>query len=113
VVNDLLGGHIDMIVLDVSVLLSRIRSDAIKALAVASALRSDALSVPTTGEAGFKTVRSDNWYALIAPAGLRAEVEAKLRKAAIKTLRLAELKKQFETQDACRRRRRPRSSPRS
>jgi tripartite-type tricarboxylate transporter receptor subunit TctC len=45
-------------------------------------------------------VRSDNWYGLIAPAGLRAEVEAKLRKAAIKTLRSAELKKQFETQDA-------------
>src|SRR5262249_21887912 len=89
-----------MIVLAVSVLLAHIRSDAIKALAVASALRSDALSVPTTGEAGFKTVRSDNWYGLIAPAGLRAEVEAKLRKAAIKTLRLAELKKQFETQDA-------------
>ena len=30
----------------------------------------------------------------------RAEVKAKLRKAAIKTLRSAELKKQFETQDA-------------
>ena len=90
-VNDLLGGHIDTIVLDVSVLLSHIRSDATKALAVASASRSDALSVPTTGEAGFKTVRSDNWYGLIAPAGLRAEVEAKLRKAAIKTLRSAEL----------------------
>ena len=99
-VNDLLGGHIDTIVLDVSVLLSHIRSDATKALAVASASRSDALSVPTTGEAGFKTVRSDNWYGLIAPAGLRAEVEAKLRKAAIKTLQSAELKKQFETQDA-------------
>jgi len=100
-VNDLLGGHIDMIVLDVSVLLPHIRSGAIKALAVASASRSDALpGVPTTGEAGFKTVRSDNWYGLIAPAGLPAEVEAKLRKAAIKTLRSAELKKQFETQDA-------------
>ena len=56
--------------------------------------------MPTTGEAGFKTVRSDNWYGLIAPAGLPAEVEANLRKAAIKTLRSAELKKQFETQDA-------------
>ena len=98
--NDLLGGHIDMIVLDVSVLLSHIRSGAIKALAVASASRSDALpGVPTTGEAGFKTVRSDNWYGLIAPAGLPAEVEAKIRKAAIKTPRSAELKKQFETQD--------------
>jgi len=89
-VNDLLGGHIDMIVLDVSVL-----------LAVTSATRSDALpDVPTTGEAGFKTVLSDNWYGLIAPAGLAVEVEDKLRKAAISTLHSAELKKQFEIQDA-------------
>src|SRR5713101_2729979 len=100
-VNDLLGGHIDMIVLDLSVLLPHIRSGAIKGLAVTSATRSDALpDVPTTGEAGFKTVLSDNWYGLIAPAGLPTEVEAKLRNAAISTLRSAELKKQFDTQDA-------------
>jgi len=35
-VNDLLGGHIDMIVLDVSVLLPHIRSGAIKALGIAA-----------------------------------------------------------------------------
>jgi tripartite-type tricarboxylate transporter receptor subunit TctC len=100
-VNDLLGGHIDMIVLDVSVLLPHIRSGAIKGLAVTSATRSDALpDVPTTGEAGFKTVLSDNWYGLIAPAGLPAEVETRLRSAAISTLRSAELKKQYDTQDA-------------
>ena len=100
-VNDLLGGHIDMIVLDVSVLLPHIRSGAIKALAVTSATRSDALpDVPTTGEAGFKTVLSDNWYGLIAPAGLAVEVGDKLRKAAISTLHSAELKKLFEIQDA-------------
>jgi tripartite-type tricarboxylate transporter receptor subunit TctC len=99
--NDLLGGHIDMIVLDVSVLLPHIRSGAIKALAVASASRSDVLpGVPTTGEAGFKTVRSDNWYGLIAPSGLAVKVENKLRKAAISTLRSVEFQKQFETQDA-------------
>ena len=56
--------------------------------------------VPTTGEAGFKTVLSDNWYGLIAPAGLAVQVEDKLRKAAISTLHSAELKRQFETQDA-------------
>jgi tripartite-type tricarboxylate transporter receptor subunit TctC len=100
-VNDLLGGHIDMIVLDTSVLLPHIRSGAVKGLAVTSATRSDALpDVPTTGEAGFQTVLSDNWYGLIAPAGLPAEVEAKLCRAAIIALRSAELKKQFDTQDA-------------
>jgi tripartite-type tricarboxylate transporter receptor subunit TctC len=42
-VNDLIGGHIDMVAVDVSALLPHIRSGAIKALAVTSATRSDAL----------------------------------------------------------------------
>jgi tripartite-type tricarboxylate transporter receptor subunit TctC len=100
-VKDLLGGHVQMIVLDVPVLLPHIKSGAVKALAVTSATRTDALpNVPTTAEAGFKTVLSDNWYGLVAPAGMPAGVEDKLRKAAITTLRSAELKKQFDTQDA-------------
>jgi len=45
-------------------------------------------------------VLSDNWYGLIAPAALPAEVETKLRNAAISTLRSAELKKQYDTQNA-------------
>jgi tripartite-type tricarboxylate transporter receptor subunit TctC len=100
-VKDLLGGHVQMIVLDVPVLLPHIKSGAVKALAVTSATRTDALpNVPTTAEAGFKTVLSDNWYGLVAPAGLPAAIEDKLRKAAITTLRSAELKKKFDTQDA-------------
>ena len=100
-VNDLLGGHIQMIVLDVPVLLPHIRTGKVKALAVTSATRTAALpDVPTTGEAGFKTVLSDNWYGLVAPAGLPASVEDKLRRAATTTLRSAELKKHFDTQDA-------------
>src|ERR1700687_5907150 len=62
-VNDLLGGHVQMAVLDTPVLLPHIRSGALKALAVTSRARSAALpEVPTTIEAGFKTVLSDNWY---------------------------------------------------
>jgi tripartite-type tricarboxylate transporter receptor subunit TctC len=100
-VQDLLGGHIQLVVLDTTVLLPHIRSGAVKALAVTSATRSDALpEVPTTAEAGFKTVLSDNWYGLVAPAGLPAEIADKLRKAALGTLRSADLKAQFDTQDA-------------
>jgi len=100
-VQDLLGGHIQLVVLDVPVLLPHIRSGAVKALGMTSATRSDALpNVPTTAEGGFKTVLSDNWYGLVAPSGLPAEVEDKVRKATLNTLRSAELKKQFETQDA-------------
>ena len=100
-VQDLIGGHIQMIVLDVPVLLPHIRSGAVKPLAVTSASRTDALpNVPTTGEAGFKTVLSDNWYGLVGPSGMPADVEDRLRKAAIGTLHSAELKKHFDTQDA-------------
>jgi tripartite-type tricarboxylate transporter receptor subunit TctC len=100
-VKDLIGGHIQMIVLDVPVLLPHIRSGAVKALAVTSASRTDALpGVPTTVELGFKTVLSDNWYGLVAPAGLPADVGERLRKGALAVLRSAELKKQFDIQDA-------------
>ena len=100
-VKDLLGGHIQMIVLDVPVLLPHIRSGAVKALAVTSATRTDALpGVPTTAEAGFKTVLSDNWYGAVAPAGLPSDVAGRLRNAALGALRSAELKKHFDTQDA-------------
>src|SRR6476659_711103 len=89
-VNDLIGGHIDMAAVDVSALLPHVRSGAIKALAVTSATRSDALP----------DVRSDNWYGLIAPAVLLAEAKRRLRDAAISTLGSAELKEQFSTHDA-------------
>jgi tripartite-type tricarboxylate transporter receptor subunit TctC len=89
-VNDLIGGHVQMATLDTP-----------KALAVTSATRSSALpDVPTTGEAGYKKVNSDNWYGLVAPAGVPADILDKLHKAATATLRSAEVQKQLESQDA-------------
>jgi tripartite-type tricarboxylate transporter receptor subunit TctC len=100
-VNDLLGGHFEMIVLDTPVLLPHIRAGKVKPLAVTSATRSAALpDVPTTGEAGFKTVLTDNWYGVSAPAGVPPDILDKLHKAITNTLRSAELKKQFDSQDA-------------
>jgi tripartite-type tricarboxylate transporter receptor subunit TctC len=100
-VNDLIGGHVQMVVLDTPVLLPHIRAGTVKALAVTSHTRSAALpDVPTTGEAGFKTVLSDNWYGLSAPAGVPPESFDKLHKAVVATLRSAELKKLFDSQDA-------------
>jgi tripartite-type tricarboxylate transporter receptor subunit TctC len=100
-VNDLLGGHVQLVVLDTPVLLPHIRSGAVKALAVTSATRSAALpDVPTTTEAGLKNVISDNWYGLSAPAGVPADILDKLQRAATVALRSAELKKQFDSQDS-------------
>ena len=100
-VNDLLGGHIQMVVFDVPVLLPHIRSGTIKALAVTSRVRATGLpEVPTSAEAGFASVLSDNWYGLVAPGGTPADILEKLRAAATKALGSDELKTQFSSQDA-------------
>jgi tripartite-type tricarboxylate transporter receptor subunit TctC len=100
-VNDLLGGHVTLATLDTAVLLPHIRSGAVKPLAVTSTTRSAALpDVPTTAEAGLKAVNSDNWYGLVAPAGMPADVLDKLQKTATKVLRSDEVKKQLSSQDA-------------
>jgi tripartite-type tricarboxylate transporter receptor subunit TctC len=101
VVNDLLGGHVQLAVLDTPVLLPHIRSGKVKALAVTSATRSGALAdVPTTAELGLARVNSDNWYGLSAPNGVPADVFGRLITAAVTTLRSDEVKKQFQSQDA-------------
>jgi len=100
-VADMLGGHIQMIVADVPFLLPHVRSGALKALAVTSATRSPALrDVPTTAELGYASVNSDNWYGLVAPAGMPPESLERLRTASVKALQSTELKQQFETQHA-------------
>ena len=100
-VADMLGGHIQMIVADVPFLLPHVHSGALKALALTSATRSPALpDVPTTAELGYPGVNSDNWYGLVAPAGMPPEILERLRAASVKALQSAELKQQFATQSA-------------
>jgi len=100
-ITDMLGGHIQMLVGDVPFLVPHVQSGAIKALAITSAARVAALpGVPTTGEAGYPAVNSDNWYGLVAPAGTPAAILKKLRDAAVTTLRADELKQKFEAQSA-------------
>jgi len=100
-VADMLGGHIQMIVADVPFLLPHVHSGALKALVLTSATRSPALpDVPTTAELGYPGVNSDNWYGLVAPAGMPPEILERLRAASVKALQSAELKQQFATQSA-------------
>ena len=100
-VTDMLGDHIQMITADVPFLLPHITSGAVKPLAVTSAKRSSALpNVPTTAEAGYPRVNSDNWYGLVAPAGTPTVALDKIRYAAVAALESADIRKQFETQNA-------------
>ena len=96
-VSDMVGGQVQMGIFDVPVLLAHIRSGRLRALAVTSARRAPALpEVPTTAEAGYAGVTSDNWYGLIAPAATPADVLKKIHATAVQALNAASLKEQFE-----------------
>jgi tripartite-type tricarboxylate transporter receptor subunit TctC len=76
-VNDLLGGQVDLMFGDGPVVLPHIASKRLLAIVAATDKRLPALpDVPTSAEAGFPSVRSENWYGLLVPKGTpRAIVE--------------------------------------
>ncbi len=95
-VADLLGGQVQMAILDVPVVLPHIRSGRLMALAVTSEKRAIALpELPTTVELGYPRVTSDNWYGLAAPSRTPPEVLKRVHEAAIAALRAPSLIEQY------------------
>jgi tripartite-type tricarboxylate transporter receptor subunit TctC len=95
-VSDLLGGQVQMGIFDVPVLLAHIRAGKLRALAVTSASRASTLpEVPTTAEAKYPNVTSDNWYGLLAPAATPPEVQKRIHAAAVAALKSPAIVEQF------------------
>ncbi|HJZ29692.1 MAG TPA: tripartite tricarboxylate transporter substrate binding protein [Hyphomicrobiaceae bacterium] len=100
-VNDLLGGHVQVMFADVPVLLGSIQSGKLRALAIGSKTRIPSLpSVATTAELGMPQVEADNWYGLVAPIATPAAVIAKIHAAATEALSSAEVKDKLAQQGA-------------
>jgi len=78
--NDLLGGHIDMMVLDTVTGLSQIEAGRLRPLGASTQERLPQLpDVPTLDEAGIKGYDMGYWFAAYVPAGSPAPTVAKLR----------------------------------
>lgn len=87
VVTDLLGGQVELAILDVAVALPQLRAGTLKALAVTSTERFDGLpDVPTFAEAGVPGYEATGWLGLMAPEGTPPAVVSRLREAATKAL---------------------------
>jgi tripartite-type tricarboxylate transporter receptor subunit TctC len=98
-VNDLLGGHVQMMFADVPVLLGNIQAGKLRALAIGSRTRIANLpDVATTAELGMPQVEADNWYGLVAPAATPQPVLAKLQSAAVEALHSPEVKDKLAAQ---------------
>ncbi len=92
-INDLLGGHVDMLNADFPVLLPLVKANSIKALALFGAERSPLLpEVPTTAELGYPSVVMENWYGVFLPAGTPPVVREKLEKALFAVLEIPSVK---------------------
>lgn len=98
-VNDLLGGHVQMMFADVPVLLGNIQAGKLRALAIGSRTRIANLpDVATTAELGMPQVEADNWYGLVAPAATPQPILARLQAAAAEALHSAEVKDKLAAQ---------------
>ena len=96
-VQDLLGGQVDLFFTTPASVVSHIKADKLKGLAVTSNSRLSSLpQVPTTRESDLKDFTLDSWFALYAPAGTPNEVVQQLNAEIIKILASPDVKKKAE-----------------
>ena len=94
--NDLVGGHIDVIIEVFPVVMEQIRSGLIKGLAVSSPYRLQAVpDVPTFEEAGVKGVTLTGWLGIYGPPGMPEDVRDKLGAAIVELVRQPEVTAKF------------------
>lgn len=86
-VQDAVGGHLDMAVSSVPPAVPLVRSGKLRALAVTSSARSEALpDVPTMAELGFSGYEFNTWVGVAVPKGTHREVIDRLREALVAAL---------------------------
>ncbi|UUZ70050.1 tripartite tricarboxylate transporter substrate binding protein [Polaromonas sp. P2-4] len=97
--TDLMGGQVDLMMVDVPVVLPFIKAGKLRALAVTSATRIPVLKdVQTTAELGLPKVEVYNWYGMLAPARTPPEIVNRMYGAVGAALRSPDLKEQFAQQ---------------
>ncbi|MCW5685021.1 MAG: tripartite tricarboxylate transporter substrate binding protein [Pseudolabrys sp.] len=98
-VADLLTGRIDMIVATIPPVLGQIREGDLKPYAVMSTKRVSIIpDIPTIGEAGAPGCEAALWSALVAPAGLPADVTRTLNQALGEIVNSKDVQETFRTQ---------------
>ena len=101
---DLIGGNTDLMFDNLPSALPHIKSGKLKAIAVTSAKRSEAMpELPTIEEAGgpvLKGYEASSWFGLLAPASMPAEQVARLQRETAKALATPALKERLASQGA-------------
>ena len=95
-IQDVLGGQIPVMMLDLASGLQFMKAGKVRVLAVASPQRAAALpDVPTFAELGYKDVNAFAFHGLIGPVGMPPEVVARLNAELNKAMKNPKVVKQF------------------
>ncbi len=86
--NDLMGGHIQLLSADLPVLQPLVAGGKLRGLALFATERSPLLpDLPTSKELGYPGMLMGNWYAMLAPAGIPADAKNALEKAMLEAMK--------------------------
>jgi tripartite-type tricarboxylate transporter receptor subunit TctC len=95
-VNDLLAGHIDMMVADALPVSQFIKTSKLRPIAITSGTRSKMFpEIPTFAEAGLPGIVAENWWGVFLPAGTPKAVVDNYHAALVKIMADPELKAKF------------------
>lgn len=99
--QDVVAGHIPLAITDIPSSLAQIQDRRIKALAISSLRRFDAVpDVPTFDESGLPGYESIGWFGFVAPAGTPAEIIATWNAAVVAALSDPAVREQIRTMGA-------------
>jgi tripartite-type tricarboxylate transporter receptor subunit TctC len=97
--NDLLGGHVQLLIDAPTVTIAHVKAGKLKAIAVTGKTRLAALpDVPTFDEAGVTGVDGSGWQGIVVPAGTPRAVIEKLSAAVAKAIADPEVRERFSSQ---------------
>jgi len=100
-ITGLLGGEVQVAMVDLLPVMAHINNGSLKALAVAAASRAPQLpNVPITAEKGLPKVTMETTYGIVAPKGVPAAIATRVREAFVSAVDAPEMKQQFLQQGA-------------
>jgi tripartite-type tricarboxylate transporter receptor subunit TctC len=95
-VNDLLGGHVDMVFSDALPVMQHIRAGKLRALATTGPERSPlAPDIPTCVESGVPGLVAVNWWGVLLPAGTPKAIADKFHDDLVKVMQQPEIREKF------------------
>jgi tripartite-type tricarboxylate transporter receptor subunit TctC len=98
-VNDMLGGHIDIAFDNTPNVLPQVNGEKLRARGVSSKSRSQlAANVPTVSEAGVPDYEVTVWFGIVGPTGMKPEVVQKLNAEMNAIFKMDDVKKRFVDQ---------------